>query len=380
MKKKSKISGSAAVLMRQVTEAGLTACCTSKNHLKVILFCHRHGIESPLKDHCAGIPVNTYSANNFLFLKSTIYDRIVGSPGVNAVLEALQKSVEPAAINTVIYLLDTEGIPQADSALFRYSQRNLLGKRQNHQEILTRALKILELSAAASLGLEQQPSSKHLLSRKKIAASFNSFMKLPTEIRLMIWKLGITGRVVELYHCKGRINPACPTPALLQVNRESRQVAQKTYYAPESGNAFGEVIFSYDLDTLYLSRRASAFQSKQFIIEKMCGAERWIEACKRLKRIAFFISGYYESTHDVFVRHLSRFSELEEVTIIVYDNVLAFEPHKVELVEHDYNLKVRQRLASIVSKKFKLLDVHAERRAPNTPVFNTKLVRSYRVG
>jgi hypothetical protein len=383
MKNKSKISGTAAKLMTQVIEVGLIACCTSKNHLNVILFCHRHGLESPLSNHCANIPVKTYPQTPLLSLKSRIYDRIAGAPGANAVLEVLNKPVANVAVNSVIYLLDREGVPQAEAVVSH--QKNLLEKVPNYPEILTRALNFLELGSNALLESPQasskrlsQPSSRNLLSRKQHTRSFHRFKLLPAELRLMIWKLAMAGRAVELYQCKGRIKPACPPPSLFRVNRESRQVALKEYNKEASGNALGEVIFSYDLDTLYLSHRSCAFHDYEFIIKEMAKTRRWMGAFERMERVAIHLST--KSQQDRFIQHLSRFRRLEEVTVIMDDEVISFEPHEIELVEHRYNLRERQSLANRIRNKFKLLDVHAETRAPNTPVFNTKLARSYRVG
>jgi hypothetical protein len=160
-----------------------------------------------------------------------------------------------------------------------------------------------------------------------------NFQKLPIELRLIIWKLSITGRIVQMYHCRQRIKSTCPTPALFRVNKESREVALKEYNKPGSETAFGEVIFSYDLDTLYLSNRSYAFHNSIFLLREM--QDRWPEILAGLKFLAVRMNSIPNKDVNRFIKRISRFTALEEVTVVVHDNVIGFGQHETKLLGYE---------------------------------------------
>lgn len=101
------------------------------------------------------------------------------------------------------------------------------------------------------------------------AASFELFPKLPTEIRLKIWKLALPGpRIVKVRPCSVKFMEelaagdmtkhtfVSPTkaPSILFVCGESRKEAMKTYqlsFGSEHHNIPSTVYFNFDLDMLY---------------------------------------------------------------------------------------------------------------------------------
>jgi hypothetical protein len=86
--------------------------------------------------------------------------------------------------------------------------------------------------------------------------SFPQFPLLPTELRLRIWHLCLSPRVIEIkYHPKRCEYTARTTPPpLLHVNREARQEIQQIYtlcFQPPT-------YINYDLDTIYFRNNYGA--------------------------------------------------------------------------------------------------------------------------
>lgn len=85
---------------------------------------------------------------------------------------------------------------------------------------------------------------------------FTLFRSLPLEIRLIIWRLSLPSRVVEIlasHNCTTGFYSQAALPAVLQACRESRQMVEALY--PRCVGSFLQperVRFNFDLDTLYL--------------------------------------------------------------------------------------------------------------------------------
>lgn len=380
-------------LEAKIQEIGLVACCRRKEHHGVILFCHRHGLESPLRYGCSSIASGTYYRPSSLWLKSQISDRIAGAPGAEQVLEGLSKSLEKDATISVMCLLDARGVPPAKDVLD--SHKNLLENVQNYPSILARALKMVEVGAKPTE--RSQPSSRGLLVRQRPVgmSSFHDFGKLPLELRHMIWKFTTSSRAVELYHCKQRIKSTCPTPVALRINQESRAVALDQYSGKwrtnpegEQGrnfNAIENVYFSYATDVLYFGNRSFAFEDQMCIIRHII--DRCPRALRKLKRIAVYMaSNFTAGERKRFLTHMSHFTALEEVVLVLEDNVICFEQHETELVDYlsagagEGEQRLALRKAETMMKQFRASDVNAGARAADLPVFHSRLVRSYRMG
>jgi 2EXR family len=88
------------------------------------------------------------------------------------------------------------------------------------------------------------------------AEAFTLFPKLATELRLKIWKLALPGpRVVVVEYSKTTKLPFSPAriPVILQVNRESRDEALKSYtLALGFDGAAGRIFFDFSKDILVL--------------------------------------------------------------------------------------------------------------------------------
>ena len=322
-------------------------------------------------------------------MKSQIFDRIAGAPGAEKVLEGLSKYLEKDATISVMCLLDAEGVPPAKDVL--YSQKNLLENVQNYPNILARALRMVEVGAKPTE--RSQPSSNRLLARKRPVrlSSFHNFSKLPIELRHMIWKFTVSSRAVELYHCKQRIKSTCPTPVALRINQESRRVALDQYSGKwktslelerqRNINAIGNVYFSYEIDVLYFGNRSFAFEDQIFIIKHIIN--RCPRTLRKLKRIGVYMnSNFSAGERKRFLTHMSHFTALEEFILVLEANVIYFDQHETELVEYAAGIEQRsaQRKAETMMKQFRAWDVNASARAPGLPVFNSNLVRSYRMG
>ncbi|KAH7313168.1 hypothetical protein BKA65DRAFT_154496 [Rhexocercosporidium sp. MPI-PUGE-AT-0058] len=86
--------------------------------------------------------------------------------------------------------------------------------------------------------------------------SFPLFPKLPTEIRCMIWDLGLEARTVEIQWTETRgFFTRVPTPNVLRVSRDSRG-AVKLKYPLCFGNVIYKpsTIFNFSLDALYIDQ------------------------------------------------------------------------------------------------------------------------------
>lgn len=83
--------------------------------------------------------------------------------------------------------------------------------------------------------------------------SFTLFLKLPVEIRIIIWRLTLNSRVVEIEFTELRgFFTRVATPTALQVCRDSRR-AVITFYPTCFGNIMysPQIVFNFLLDTLY---------------------------------------------------------------------------------------------------------------------------------
>ncbi|KAK0102839.1 hypothetical protein ONS95_000963 [Cadophora gregata] len=86
--------------------------------------------------------------------------------------------------------------------------------------------------------------------------SFHLFPKLPTEIRMMIWKLSLEARTVEIQWSETRgFFTRVPTPIALRVCKDSRD-AVKSKYPLCFGNVLYKpsTVFNFSLDTLYVDQ------------------------------------------------------------------------------------------------------------------------------
>jgi hypothetical protein len=87
-----------------------------------------------------------------------------------------------------------------------------------------------------------------------LAETFTHFPKLATELRHKIWKMALPGpRVVAVKYSKATKLPFSPAriPAILQVNRESRDEALKSYtLAFGLDGADGKIFFNFSTDIL----------------------------------------------------------------------------------------------------------------------------------
>jgi len=95
---------------------------------------------------------------------------------------------------------------------------------------------------------------KRLLLRNRSLQSFSLFSKLPTELRIIIWRLTLESRVIEIEFDKDRgFFTRVFTPVALRVSRDSRN-ATITRYPTCFGNVIypPRTLFNFDLDTLYL--------------------------------------------------------------------------------------------------------------------------------
>ncbi|KAN0114818.1 hypothetical protein V8E51_004362 [Hyaloscypha variabilis] len=96
--------------------------------------------------------------------------------------------------------------------------------------------------------------------RSEPLTEFHPFPRLPSEIRLKIWKLGVPGdgRIVELKYSKKifhAVSPT-PTPVLMHVSRETRAEASKHYtllYNPHYLTP--RIYINPKIDTLYFSEK-----------------------------------------------------------------------------------------------------------------------------
>jgi len=88
--------------------------------------------------------------------------------------------------------------------------------------------------------------------------SFTPFPFLPTELRLEIWRLSHTPRVVSVRYSLShdRCLPSTPPPAIAHTCRESRYEALRAGYVLAFGTRThpATVWFAPDLDTLYVPR------------------------------------------------------------------------------------------------------------------------------
>ena len=81
------------------------------------------------------------------------------------------------------------------------------------------------------------------------------FRTLPTELRLTIWRFTITPRLVEIKYWLNDREPDCYSttqiPLALHVCRESRAEVEP-FYSHSFGRG-GNVLFNFDIDTLFIS-------------------------------------------------------------------------------------------------------------------------------
>lgn len=96
-------------------------------------------------------------------------------------------------------------------------------------------------------------------SSEKSSPAFTLFPKLPTELRLQIWKYALPGpRVIRVkknwkMFLPGRIRAAAKPPAILQTNSESRQLAMRFYELSFNSAIKGRPIdINYRVDALYM--------------------------------------------------------------------------------------------------------------------------------
>ncbi|KAL2061896.1 hypothetical protein VTL71DRAFT_7274 [Oculimacula yallundae] len=94
------------------------------------------------------------------------------------------------------------------------------------------------------------------ISRKQLPAKFHLFPKLPTEIRIIIWRFTLEARAVEIQWTETRgFFTRVPTPMALRVCRDSRE-AVNSLYPRCFGNVLYEpkIVFNFTLDTLYIDQ------------------------------------------------------------------------------------------------------------------------------
>jgi hypothetical protein len=87
---------------------------------------------------------------------------------------------------------------------------------------------------------------------------FTPFSRLPPEIRVLIWRLSLSSRVVEIIAsgCYAGLYSQAALPTALQVCRESRQSVE-TLYPLCFGSLLqpGRIRFNFEIDTLYVHFR-----------------------------------------------------------------------------------------------------------------------------
>ena len=98
--------------------------------------------------------------------------------------------------------------------------------------------------------------------------SFTLFSALPAELRIIIWRLSPSPRVVELLQSTYNTGfySKAPFPAALMTCQESREAVLPLY--PKCFNAFNRsarVLFNFEIDTLYLDK-SQIFPIRQFLV------------------------------------------------------------------------------------------------------------------
>ncbi|CZT08672.1 uncharacterized protein RAG0_13687 [Rhynchosporium agropyri] len=136
-------------------------------------------------------------------------------------------------------------------------------------------------------------------------AKFTLLMKLPPEIRIKIWKLNLTPRIVcveqkVLSLDRGiRYTSSCPPPEMINVCKESRLIPEKSYkQAFVSTEDSPGSWFNFDTDILYLNSKWPLYDA---------AAQRCYEADRRCSPESF--EEFIGSTV------LAEFPELESLTI-----------------------------------------------------------------
>ncbi|EPE37043.1 hypothetical protein GLAREA_09206 [Glarea lozoyensis ATCC 20868] len=124
----------------------------------------------------------------------------------------------------------------------------------------------IHINAAGSIGVTNNTDDtidEYIVGGYRLAegdlTTFHYFQKLPTKLRLMIWKITCSNpRVIEVLHGKTKFenNPSnTPVPALLHVCREARAEGLKVYEKlPDCGDLhrYGTTYVNWEVDHILL--------------------------------------------------------------------------------------------------------------------------------
>ncbi|KAL2069093.1 hypothetical protein VTL71DRAFT_15431 [Oculimacula yallundae] len=144
---------------------------------------------------------------------------------------------------------------------------------------------------------------------------FTPFPRLPIELRLKIWRLSITPRIVQISWSRPKRQCLSPDiPTLLQVSREARSEGQKIYKRVfNTSNSAAPVYVAFDLDTVFFRWKTFGRRPKKHIVAlredfqwvRFLVIENWVRFNQGMEVIRFeslnelHITGCTEEVPDV---------------------------------------------------------------------------------